>query len=79
MQQGDELDDGVESLDDDDVDELMGFLEDELISGGTGRGRSLAAGLASVEHSVPGGFGSVHQPELAERERRRPLLQDAAS
>ena len=39
---------------------------------------ALAAELASVEHSVPGGFGSVHQPELAERERRRPLLQDAA-
>lgn len=39
--------DGVESLDDEDVDELMGFLEDELVAGGTGRGRSLAAGLAA--------------------------------
>ena len=34
--------------------------------------------LAAELASAPGGFGSVHQPEVVERERLRPLLQDAA-
>ena len=34
--------------------------------------------LAAELASAPGGFGSVQQPEAVERERLRPLLQDAA-